>query len=165
MSEKAQPLLDLYRMAQTRRGMRGKSSVVDFPRLRGLLSSDSGMVAWTLDFGVDELGAPYCDVSASGSVCLQCQRTLTDFAYLVEINNRLSLVDADDDGTQLRHEPLIVEAAGKHALEIVEDELILAIPLVPVAPSSEPLGPATYVAEPVEKPNPFSVLKHLKSSV
>lgn len=164
MSEKASALLDPYRLAQSRRGLSGTSKIADFPRLQGLLAHSAGEVRWTLDFGVDSITAPYCDVTIEGTMGLQCQRSLKGFEFEVNVSTRLALVNADDDGTESRHEPLVVEADGLYALDIVEDELILAVPLVPVSPDSEPVdAPPIVLAQQAESLSPFAVLKNLKS--
>lgn len=163
MSEKATALLDVYRLAHTGRGLSGVSPVSAFARLKSLLASDAGELRWSLDFGIDELSAPYCDVNIDGSLFLQCQRTLDTFEYGLAVATRLALVKADDDGTGSRYEPLLVDPAGMRALQIVEDELILAIPLVPVAPGTEPVVAASAApGEGTVTNNPFAVLNRLK---
>jgi len=49
---------------------------------------------------------------------------------------------------------------------VIEDELILALPVVPVKPGSAPAAHSWGEPEPVHeeeaKPNPFAVLKNMK---
>ena len=62
------------------------------------------------------------------------------------------------------YEPLLLPADGAlRPAELVEDELILAVPVVPVAPGSEALAqdwPAS--SEEREKANPFAALAALR---
>jgi uncharacterized protein len=162
MLEKAQPLLDPFRLAQARRDLHGSTPVAAFSRLHGLLADSSGTINWTLQFLIDALDEPVCDVSIRGTLKLNCQRSLDPFEFPVALDTRLALVRPDADESALRYDPLVVEAAGVRALDVVEDELILAIPLVPVAPDSSPieLAPSDETAS----THPFSVLAQLKPS-
>ena len=59
------------------------------------------------------------------------------------------------------------EASGDlHALDLVEDELILVIPVVPIMPGTEAVDREWGEGRPAgvpEKPNPFAVLAALKN--
>ena len=71
---------------------------------------------------------------------LQCQRSLRRFLQPVRIRQRLGLIRRESDEAALpaECEPLLVSADGLlRPLDLVEDELILALPVVPVAPDSE----------------------------
>ncbi len=62
-------------------------------------------------------------------------------------------------------EPILLDGNGElHPAELVEDELILAIPVVPIDPRSTEVTaewPADVEVE--EKPNPFAALAALKA--
>ena len=67
------------------------------------------------------------------------------------------------------YEPLFVEDEPLHLADIVEDELILALPAVAMHPESEctgaqhPSRDGEEESQPAEaKPNPFAVLAKLK---
>ena len=99
---------------------------------------------------------------------LQCQRSLNRFLLPVRIGQRLGLVrdEADEAGLPPDYEPLLVPEDGQlQLLDIVEDELVLAVPPVPVAPGSEAVErdwPAQE--EELAKANPFAALASLKKN-
>ncbi len=86
---------------------------------------------------------------------------------------RLGLVVSDEEARQLPEgmEPLLVTESPMPLSEIVEDELILALPLIPMhSPDAckgvEPLRRSRVIAESDQEraDNPFAVLESLKST-
>jgi uncharacterized protein len=88
------------------------------------------------------------------------------FLLPVRIVQRLGLIrdEADEAALPEGYEPLLVPVDGElRTAELVEDELILAVPVVPVKPGSEAVErdwPATQVEQ--ERANPFAALSALK---
>lgn len=156
-------------MVSARRSFQGTCPVARLKRLGEVLADTGGNLDYTLDFGRDELGTAYLDVHVRASLTLLCQRTLEPFAFPVELDRRLGLVthDREEAGLPPDCEPLLVEDDHIRPLAVMEDELLLAVPLVPVSPQSEwpeegmeskaPDAPS----EP-EQENPFAVLRELK---
>lgn len=111
----------------------------------------------------------WLDISARTPVWLTCQRCLRPFESPIEIDQALRFVRGEAEAEALDAELEVDVLALPRALdlrELVEDELLLALPLVPrheVCPS--PLtfsaGPLDEVAEP-ERENPFAALQSLK---
>lgn len=140
------------------------------PRLCGMLASNSGEVEFELEFGRDELGTAYLDVRAKAPLTVICQRSLEPFVLPVEVDNRLGLIrsEREESGLSPGCEPLLVEDDGMLATaDVIEDELLLALPLVPVNPDSK-LPDEVTSPEADESPsqgrtdNPFAVLRELK---
>ena len=101
---------------------------------------------------------------------LLCQRCLEQVVVPIDSECDVGFVTSDEAAKQLpRHyEPVIVgdEPLDLHAL--IEDELLLALPAVPMHPQQTCQHPPGYrpetaeLEEKSEKPNPFSVLAKLK---
>lgn len=156
-------------MVSARRSFQGTLPVSRMERLGEMLADIGGDVDYTLDFGRDELGTAYLDIHVRAPLTLLCQRTLEPFVLPVALDRRLGLVTDDRQEAALPPdcEPLLVEDDRIHPLAVMEDELLLAVPLVPVSPQSEwpeegmesraPDAPS----DPVED-NPFAVLRELK---
>jgi uncharacterized protein len=74
--------------------------------------------------------------------------------------------EADEAALPPGYEALLVAEDGMlHPLELVEDELILAVPLVPVKPGSETVERDWPVqADEETRANPFSALAALKKN-
>ena len=158
--------VDAWRMVSARRSYAGSMAIAGLGRLTGLLASATGTVEYQLDFGRDELGSAYLAVRAKARVQLLCQRTLEPFGSTLAVQQHLGLIKDESEEAALPpgYEPLLVDGPLRLA-DVIEDELLLAVPLVPVAPGSEAaLAPwqERSDAPEVEVPHPFAQLKTLK---
>ena len=159
--------VDAWRMVTSRRSFEGVLPVASLVRLRELLADEAGSVAYTLQFDRDSLGMAYVQVCASAPLTLLCQRSLEPFVLPVSIDSRLGLIRAESEEAALppETEPLLLAEDGRLSLaDVIEDELLLALPLVPINPDSalpadltEPEPEGEGVAD-----NPFAVLRELK---
>lgn len=156
-------------MVSARRSFQGTLPVAGFDRLGEVLADSRGKVDYTLDFGRDEFGTAYLAVHARASLTLLCQRTLEPFVLPVLLDTRLGLISDDSEEAALPpgYEPLLVVDDRIHPAAVMEDELLLAVPLVPVSPQSEwpDEGKVAQAPDaPVEpkQDNPFAVLRELK---
>lgn len=145
--------------------------VARLARLCGALASDEGEVGFRLDFGRDELGTDYVDVHAQAPLTMICQRTLEPFVLPVTVDSRLGLIrrERDEAGLPPGCEPLLVAEDGRLGpADVIEDELLLALPLVPVNPDSSlpdavlDHGAAAGGDAAEQENNPFAVLRELK---
>lgn len=160
-------VLDAWRMVAARRGVEGQVPLSSLARLRDSLVDVGGEAVFSLDFGTDGLQVPYVELKVRAGLPLQCQRTLERFVLPVEIDQRLGLIrdEADEAALPPGYEALLVPADGMlHPVELVEDELILAVPVVPVKPGSEAVERGWAPdAEELERANPFAALSTLKN--
>ena len=125
-----------------------------------------GAARVVVEFGRDALRVPYVELGIEADLPLQCQRSLQRFLLPVRMVQRLGLVvdEADEAALPPDYEALVVPEDGAlRPAELVEDELILAVPVVPVAPGTEAMErdwPAT--ADEAAAANPFAALAALK---
>jgi uncharacterized protein len=109
-------------------------------------------------------------VRADAALPLICQRSLERFELPVHIDTRLGLItrEADEAGLPEGYEPLLTADGALRLADVVEDELILAVPAVPVKPGSEYVerswGDDAGEPETAPPDNPFGALKKLKIS-
>ncbi len=131
--------VDAERMVAGRRSFEGVLPVAELPRLVQALAKDSGEVAYNLDFGQGQLGGPELHVRLAARLVLECQRTLQPFEWPVEVDTRLGLLAREGEAAALpgECEPLLLENGALQPRRVIEDELLLALPLVPVKPGSE----------------------------
>jgi uncharacterized protein len=117
--------------------------------------------------GADE---PWLHLAAQASVALVCQRCLTpvDVPVSIERDFRFvaseALAEVEDEESE---EDVLVISKSFDLLELIEDELLMAAPLVPkheTCPKPVKLQAADqeFVELPQDKPNPFAVLQQLK---
>ena len=169
--------LDVVTFARDTLGLNGQGVLADWPRLaQELFGSDllAGPVVWQLkgrsvaqSGGADQI---WLDLKASVSLPLQCQRCLTPVLETVQAERSFRFVA--DEATAMAlddeaEEDILVISRDFDALALIEDELILSLPLVPLheeCPEAMPMS----VADPefevaAQRPNPFGVLAGLKS--
>lgn len=166
MSVNLPEVLDAKRMIAARRIFEGSLALESMGRLQAFLDDDRGDCRYQLAFDTDPLGIAFVEIRASAELPLRCQRTLESFILPVEVVQRLGLIsdEADEAGLPEEYEPLLLGTDGTVSpLDLIEDELILAVPLVPVAPGTEAVAvEAQPQADEMAAVHPFAALSALK---
>ncbi|HHW4678837.1 MAG TPA: YceD family protein [Xylella sp.] len=167
MLENAPEWLDTWRAIAACKSFSGRISLTKMHRLGGALLDAEGDCSYVLEFGYEEeLKVSYVSLSVDARLPLECQRSLRRFLFPVSVRQRIGLVrnEAEEAALPLDYEGLLVPANGMlQPANLVEDELLLAIPLVPVAPDTEAVvtqWPATD--HEANKIHPFAVLASFK---
>jgi uncharacterized protein len=161
--------LDVADAAATALVLEGQWPVADFERLAEGVAQD-GDVAWSVRGQLRPVAGGEAEVwlhlAARAKVWRECQRCLQPVALDLEVSRPLRFVadettaaalDADSD------DDVLVASRNLDLHELVEDELLLALPLVPKherCPRSLPMAAGDVAAEPA--PNPFAALAALK---
>ena len=138
-------------------------------RLEGVLASDKGRVEAVCAFGRDEESRYVVTVSVDAEVEVRCQRCLESMPIAVQSENRLAIVGDDELAKQLpsQLEPWVVDEEQGNLWALVEDELILSIPIISFHDSEECNQLLDVYRQPPEEPeasadSPFRVLEQLK---
>lgn len=157
-------------MVSSRRSFSGRLPVERLDRLCETLADSSGEVAYALEFGCDDHRVCYVDVIADTALQLTCQRTLQPFAFPVRVSTRLGMIrhEQEEAGLPQDYEPLLIPSDGRiKPADLIEEELLLAMPLVPINPDGIQYPVASPVdldqADAAAQENPFAVLRGLKS--
>jgi uncharacterized protein len=168
--------IDPLRMAETGRLLKGEYSLAELDRMQDLLLDRSGEVTVSLEFGIDAEGIRYMKGRLQAVVALECQRCLQAMQAPIDANFALGLVRKDDAAEKLpsHYEPLLVESDALFLRDIIEDELLLALPLVAKHDESQCIDVNQQAADAMQhnnddsgestKGNPFAVLAALKSN-
>lgn len=130
-----QPVIDGFEFASAGATQQGVWPLREFPRLRDMLSSGEGEVAYRIAGVRDERGRPGLRLQVSGTLQLRCQRCLEPMPFEVKTDETLvlaaSLAEIHAEPADA-HGPDRVVAGREMALrELVEDEVILALPYAP----------------------------------
>jgi uncharacterized protein len=159
-------LLDVWRMVAARREFEGRVPLAAMTRLRDSLVDAEGEARYTLAFDTDTLRVPYVELRVEVELPLECQRSLRRFLFPVRLVQRLGLIrdEADEAALPPDYEALLVADDGMlRPVELVEDELILALPVVPVSPEAEAVErDFAPTAEETAQANPFAALSGWK---
>lgn len=142
--------------------------LLQFTRLQDLLASQQGELDCRLSGGRDANNSACLQLQVRGTLPLLCQRCLQPFDFGVDIDLRYRIVrdeaqipapeDEDDD------EDFLLSQAEMPVLELIEDELLLALPMAPRhADDSCAITGGEAETNAFKKPNPFARLEALKS--
>ncbi len=169
-------------LASSGRILEGRLPVSSLPRLLPLLVLDEATtshdVEYLLEFGIDEGGTPRVTGSVSATLPVICQRCMTVMSLPVSTRTQLGIVSTREAAQQLpeRYEPLLQTTDENDAdisiASIIEDELILALPLVAMHNKEDCSQDAALMstaseqenAAMTQRENPFAVLSQLKTS-
>ncbi|SEK74292.1 uncharacterized protein SAMN05428989_0713 [Pseudoxanthomonas sp. GM95] len=168
MSAHVPEILDAWRMVAARRSFEGKVPLAALRRLEGLLTDAEGEVTFALQFDRDALQVPYVELKIETALPLECQRSLQRFLFPVSMVQKLGLIKDEADEAALPEdvEALLVPEDGMlRTLDLIEDELVLAVPAVPMNPEL----PAVELdvsprQEELAKASPFAALASLKKN-
>ena len=148
-------LRDLESLANRGVTLSGELEIGQLTRLRGLLHSDSGSVRATLRFRQRGDGWLASEVEYRADVELVCQRCLEPFRQELEENVNVVIADSDSLPTTVPtgFEPFELEDGRLQPVQLIEDEVIVAIPLVPKHARVEDCGSlARQIAGQGERP-------------
>lgn len=158
--------VDVWRMVAQGRCFEGSLPLASMTRLADSLVNVEGAVRFTIEFGRDDFGVAFITLHVEGQLPLLCQRNLEPFDWTFSITTRLGLIRREEDETGLPagYEALLVQNDEVRLADVVEDELILALPLVPIRPGSEVDKELVWPSEKPssEKPHPFAALSAIK---
>lgn len=177
MSDSFTDVIEPFALARQGRTIEGKVPLAALARVVPLLQSVSGDVEFSLHFDTDEAGLPRIRGRVNTTLVLQCQRCMEDMKYPVSVKTRLGIVASKEAAEHLpeNYEPLVVTEEETSIVSLLEDELILALPIVAMHKIEDcPQGDAYTKDMDHEKEaekdanaireNPFAVLAQLKKT-
>lgn len=151
MSRQLPELIEPLRLAEKQRSLKGEISLSRMKRLAESLSDPSGVVSVDLCFDRDAAGWSTVTGSIATDLTLQCQRCMQNMSYPLNIEVNLGIA-APDQMSLLpeQYEPFLLEEELVSLAVMVEDELILELPVVPM---HEPSDCSVRVPEKAEEDN------------
>jgi len=161
--------IDVWRAAGAGRVYEGRVDLTRLTRLLPSLTDGEGHCDFRIEFSRDAASQASARVIASAHLPLLCQRSLERFLYPVAIDQTLGLIrdEADEAALLPDVEPVLVADNGMLRLfDLLEDELILALPVLPARPGTEPVelevGSEDVELEDAGQPHPFAALAGFK---
>ncbi len=171
--------LDVRAFADSGETLSGTLALRSLDRLGELLHGEAaGEVRWQASGEIRQrLGAPeevWLDLRIDADVPMECQRCLDTVAIPVEIDRPFLFAADEKAAAELdaeSDEDVLVLSRAFDLVGLIEDEVLLALPIVPrhetcprpVPVSFEAEGDGASEDEPV-RPNPFAKLAALKKS-
>lgn len=159
-------LIDAFEFSRLKESREGQLPIAELPRLSQEAVTQSGVIRWALVGDSDRLGHSRLMLRVDGAVKLICQRCLSimdvDVSGTAELILARDELQADEIDALLADDDIdvIVGSKAMSIAELVEDEVLLAIPLS----VRHEVCPDALIDELASntKPSPFAALKGLK---
>ena len=125
--------ISLGRFAQHGMTLQGELLISDCCQLGDTLLNDNSSVTFTLGFSLDERGFVLIQGSIAASLPLLCQRCCKPMTFALQTYPRLTVVESDDQATRViaDSDPLVIGEGPLLLKTIIEEELVLNMPMIP----------------------------------
>ncbi|HHO81874.1 MAG TPA: hypothetical protein ENN01_01325 [Halothiobacillus sp.] len=161
--------LDPSRLASQQAVLEGQLALSMLPRVQAVSPEATDPVSYSLRFWRAPDGCIQVKVRVAARLVLRCERCLSMMDWPLESESTLAVVFSDEQAKHVAEdlEPMQVDNEGRLSLvAMVEDEILMALPLAPV--HSAACGQVVWehheemVATETAKEHPFAVLAALK---
>ena len=141
----------------------GDLDLEEFPRLAESLAEGGASLHYRVTAYLDKQRRKVVSCIIEGFVFLTCQSSLDDFRHAVAIDEKIVLVDRESELPPIEEESdaedYLVADAPVDVLDLVEDAILLSLPMIPRKPGLE--APAAKKDE-GPRESPFAALASLK---
>ncbi len=129
--------IDLNRISRQSQHLLGELRLEALPRLQDLFGTMVGNIAVDLTVAVDNEGYKFIEGHVKTVISLQCQRCLEEFDYSLTAEFCLSPVLDEQQAETLpeQYEAVVLEDKHINIEKMIEDEIILNLPLVAMHPN------------------------------
>ncbi len=161
---KEQITINSLEFAQKSHSIRGTIAPRDLERLQDVLFSNDGSLDYQLQGGINAQGKPELRLTLEGELMLACQRCMGGLRHRVDSVSRLVIVSDEEmmpaPGDEQDDEDFLVADPRFDVVALIEDEILLGLPMAPLHDTAE-CG-ANAVAATEKRESPFKVLQGLK---
>lgn len=158
---------DIFSFSRTAARRQGEVAVAALPRLVESVLRPAGTLGYQCAGGVDAQDRPSLRLCLHGTLLLRCDRCGEEVSwplecelvfYFVRSEAELAAIPVDDSA----EEPLL-GSAHFDLVPLIEDEVILQLPISPRHPAcSPPQREKSFDFERAERPRPFAELARLR---
>jgi uncharacterized protein len=133
--------LEVERLIETQADIDFAGELAELTGLRSLPGAVSGSVRGRARFS-GEQGFAVVELAVQGSVTLECQRCLQRMELPVDTTTRIALVASESESARVPDElePILTTAGRITMGELVTQELLLTLPIVPLHGSEANCG-------------------------
>jgi DUF177 domain-containing protein len=157
-------LIHLDRMSERPLEMVGTFKPADLERLQDSLASDQGELRYRITAMLDPRRRKTVSCIIEGFVFLTCQSSLDTFRHEVALSDQLVLVDHESELPSIQEESdsedYLVADGPLDIRDLVEDAVLLALPMIPRKPGLD--EGAADTRDDVPAPSPFAALASLR---
>lgn len=161
--------LNFVRQVELNRAVNGVYSIAKLTRLKDVLHDDAGDITAKLEFG-HSVGFACLKGLVTAKLQVECQRCLKPMETEVTGRFKFALLSSEEEFELLpeEFEPYLLEGDEQSIIDLIEDELLLALPMVLVhenACSDFMNKQAKIIKAEKEASHPFAALKSLKKDL
>ncbi|GAB2197781.1 YceD family protein [Sessilibacter sp. MAH4] len=161
--------IDARKLAQKDAVIEGNVIINSLDRLSELAHNQSDVITVTFAFDIDDHGYIVIQGEIKSEIALTCQRCLEPMIFPIDTSVNIAVVRDQEAAKQLPKslDPWIVESESADLYELIEEEILLEVPIAPFHEHQcipENLFSSGEKPKEIPKTNPFSVLEQLKGS-
>lgn len=158
-------LIDPQRLSAKPLLLEGRFAPADLERLDESLANGEGELRYRITAGLDEHRRKVVSCIINGFVFLTCQTSLEAFRHEISVDDRLVLVDEESQLPPVEEEndteDYLVAGEPLDIRDLVEDAVLLALPMVPRKPGLAQTREEASEPRP-QRESPFAALASLK---
>jgi uncharacterized protein len=159
------PAIDALDFARNAGALHGKIALASLERLGGYLAGNSGELQYEITGALNRNGKPILRIFVRGLIKLRCQRCLGELGHVLDLRTDLLLAENEKELFSFDEDESIDGILAEPDLDIlalIEDEIILSLPISPRHDESEcSIGNRLNVDTAEQKPL-FAALAALK---
>lgn len=133
MQRQLPEVVDFLKQVDKNSCFEGNWPLARLERLRQAICSDEGDITASVRFG-KRSGFRCLDGRVSAQLVMECQRCLRPLTKHIQGEFHFGLVSSEEEAAGLPNEfePFLVEAGEQSLIDVIEDELLLSLPIVAV---------------------------------
>ena len=158
-------IIDPVDFAHHARSHHGKIVLSGLDRLHDYLATDSGELQYEVIGALDKEGKPVLQISVRGEIALNCQRCLGELRHAVDLSTVLLLAQDENELLRLDEDEsvdCILATRDTDVLALIEDEIILSLPISPRHTDAECSIAPLDLARGMARDKPLAALAGLK---
>lgn len=164
--------VDPMRLADHATSLHGLLPIKNMSRLVQSLYKDEGVVDVKLLFDIDKQGIRFIKTDFKTQLVLQCQRCMESYVYETMGGSALGIVTSEVEAATLPsyYEPIVVLDGQLLIQDLIEDELLIGLPIVPMHEPEDckvvlpfVVADDPQVKDAAKKENPFKVIESLRT--
>ncbi len=169
MQKQMPETMNFVRQVERNRTLEGEYSLAKLERLNEILVDNQGQVNAKIEF-CHSVGFASIKGRTSATLLVECQRCLKPMEVEVSGRFKFALVSSEEEAELLpdEFEPYLLEGEEQSVIDLIEDELLLSLPMVTVhntACSALMTKQQKEIKAQKEAAHPFAALKNLKDDL
>ncbi len=161
----AQLVIDALDFVRNAGAHHGKITPAELGRLQDYLADQHGRLEYIVSGILDNDGSPALRIVVKGTINLQCQRCLASLTHVLDLKADLLLMKDESELSNLDENGSVdgvLAVPEMDVLALIEDEIILSLPIAPRHLEGECSIGKLAGDDPVGEGHPFAMLAALK---